>query len=143
VFKENPRVPFRVVTQCLQAHRAKDWTRLRDLFHPEGRIGVFAAGGAPVDVDTAIAAMQAAHDSLVYHADVESVRVLDEHGVVLNGHVQYRNENGRVVSEDRSWLYVVVDDKLFRSEVFETETDALQAYRELGITLGVDSSPGR
>jgi len=35
--------------------------------------------------------------------------------------------------------YVVVDDKLFRSEVFETEAAALEAYRSLGITLGTSS----
>ena len=134
-------VPFRVVTECLNAHRAKDWQRLRELFHPEARIGVFAGGGAPGNPEEAIAAMATAHETLVYQADIESVRVLDDHAVVLKGYVQYRAEDERITRADKVWLYVVVDDKLFRSQVFETEAAAVGAYRRLGINLGVLSSP--
>ena len=134
-------VPFGVVTECLNAHRAKDWQRLRELFHPEARIGVFAGGGAPRDPDDAIAAMEKAHETLVYQADIGSVRVLDDHAVVLKGYVQYRAKDERIIKTDKVWLYVVVDDKLFRSQVFETEAAALEAYRRLGIDLGVSSSP--
>ena len=134
-------VPFRVVTECLNAHRAKDWQRLRELFHPEARIGVFAGGGAPRDPDDAIAAMETAHETLVYQADIDSVRVLDDHAVVLKGYVQYRAKDERIIKTDKVWLYVVVDDKLFRSQVFETEAAALEAYRRLGIDLGVSSLP--
>ena len=126
-------MPFRVVTECLNAHRAKDWQRLRELFHPEARIGVFAGGGAPGNPEEAIAAMATAHETLVYQADIESVRVL--------GYVQYRAEDERITRADKVWLYVVVDDKLFRSQVFETEAAAVGAYRRLGINLGVLSSP--
>jgi hypothetical protein len=65
--------------------------------------------------------------------------VLDEHAVVLHGYVQHRSEQGRVVTVQKVWLYVVVDEKLFRSEVFDTEAAALEAYRSLGITLGTSS----
>jgi len=57
--------------------------------------------------------MAAAHESLVYHADIKSVRVLDEHAVVLHGYVQHRSEHGRIVTAQKVWLYVVVDDKPF------------------------------
>ena len=83
--------------------------------------------------------MEAARESLVYDADIESVRVLDEHAAVLTGHVQHRAD-GRIVQAERVWLYVVVDDKLFRSQVFETERAAIETYRLLGIDLGVASS---
>ena len=84
--------------------------------------------------------MEAARESLVYDADIESVRVLDEHAAVLKGRVQHRAEDGRIVQAERVWLYVVVDDKLFRSQVFETERAAIETYRRLGINLGVASS---
>ena len=132
-------MPLRVVTECLRAHRGQDWQQLREFLHPEARIGVFAGGGTPGNPEDAIAAMAAAHESLVYHADIKSVRVLDEHAVVLHGYVQHRSEHGRIVTAQKVWLYVVVDDKLFRSEVFETEAAALEAYRSLGITLGTSS----
>jgi hypothetical protein len=32
---------------------------------------------------------------------------------------------------------VVVDNLLYRSQVFRTEVEAQEAYRQLGITLGV------
>ena len=134
-------MPFSVITQCLRAHRAKDWQRLRELFHPQARIGVFANGGAPGDPEDAIAAMEAARESPVYGADIESVRVLDEHAAVLKGHVQHRAEDGRIVQAERAWLYVVVDDKLFRSQVFENERAAVEAYRLHGLDLGVASPP--
>ena len=49
--------------------------RLAELFHPEARIAVFAGGGLPRDPDDAIAAMATAHETLVYQADIDSVRV--------------------------------------------------------------------
>ena len=65
---------FAQPTSARAGGRAEDWKRLRELFHPEARIGVFAGGGA-------------------------------------------------------------------RSQVFETEATALEAYRRLGIDLGVFSWP--
>ena len=83
--------------------------------------------------------MATAHETLVYQADIKSVRVLDDHAVVLTGYVQYRAETERITRADKAWLYVVVDDRLFRSQVFETEAAAVGAYRRLGIDLGVSS----
>ncbi len=132
-------MPFKVISRCLQAHRAKDWQQLRTLLHPDARIGVFASGGKPADPEDAIAAMAAAHEDTSYHADVGSVRVLDEHAVLLTGRVEFRSEEGRWIRAKRVWLYVVVDDLLFRSQVFESETEAQGAYSRLGIDLGVPS----
>jgi hypothetical protein len=126
-----------VVNQCLQAHRAEDWQQLRKLLHPDARIGVFAAGGKPGDPEDAIAAMEAAHEDTSYHADVKSVRELDEHAVLLTGHVEFRSKEGKWNRADRVWLYVVVDNLLFRSQVFESETEAQETYARLGIDLGV------
>ena len=130
-------MPLRVVNECLQAHRSQDWKRLRELLHPDARIGVFAAGGKPVDPEVAIAAMQTAHQELTYFANVESARVLDNHAVLLSGHVQYTSEAGSVVRDRRVWLYVLLDNFLYRSQVFETEDDAFDTYERLGLTLGV------
>ena len=130
-------MPLRLVTDCLHAHRGKDWDRLRELFHPDALIGVFVAGGEPGCPEEAIAAMQAAHEDTTYHADVRSARELDEHAVVLTGHVQHRTPDGRLRAEDRAWLYVVVDKKLYRSQVFADEASAVDTYRRLGVDLGV------
>jgi len=130
-------VPLRTVTECLQAHRSENWDRLRELFHPDARIGVFAAGGSPDHPEVAIAAMQAAREDHSYHADVETARELDEHAVVLNGHVQHSTADGAIVVDERAWLYVVVDKRLYRSQVFRDEAAAVEAYRQLGLDLGV------
>jgi uncharacterized protein DUF4440 len=135
-------VPSRIVSQCLQAHRTKDWEQLRTLLHPDAQIGVFTAGGKPADPDAAIAAMEAAHEDVSYHADVQSIRILDEHAVLLTGRVEYRSAEGKWVKADRVWLYVVLDDLLYRSQVFESERQAQETYVRLGSSLGVPPSPG-
>jgi ketosteroid isomerase-like protein len=137
---ENRLLPERLlslVTECLQAHRSGDWNRLRELVHPEGRLGVFAAGGKPAEVETAIAAMQEAHADVSYAADVERTRTVDGHAVILEGFVSYRSD-GRFVTEEYAWLYVFRDGLLYRSEMFRSPDAALSAYRERGPTLGVD-----
>jgi hypothetical protein len=126
-----------LVTACLRAHRAQDWDHLRELVHADARVGVFAAGGKPVDVEAAIEAMRTAHSDVSYSADITSMRVLDEHAVILEGAVGFRSREGRFVQESHAWLYVFVDGLLYRSEMFATPVEAQAAYREHGIDLGV------
>jgi hypothetical protein len=130
-------MPLRVVTQVLQAHRVKDWQGLRELLHPDAQIGVVAAGGKPGDPERAIAAMQAAHEDGIYGPEIKSSRVLDEHAVLLSGHVEYRSEQEGGLKAHRVWLYVIIDNLLYRSQVFESEEEARDAYNRLGVTLGV------
>jgi hypothetical protein len=132
-------VPSRVVSQCLQAHRTRNWEQLRKLLHPDAQIGVFAAGGKPADPEAAIAAMEGAHEDTSYHADVAAVRTLDENAVLLTGRVEYRSTEGEWIRGERVWLYIVVDNLLYRSQVFETEAEAQETYARLGIDLGVPS----
>ena len=136
--RDNPDLPqslLILVTQLLGAHRTKDWDLLRTLIHPEGKIGVFATGGTPADPETAIAAMKAAHEEVSYMADVDRVRVLDDHAMIVQGAVEHRRD-GRFVREAHAWLYVFVDGLLYRSEMFDSEQEARQAYAERGIELG-------
>ena len=130
--------PLDVVRACLEAHRAEDWPKLRRLFHPQAKIGVFANGGYPDDPEKAITKMTAAHADALYHADVQSALELDEYAVLLSGSVRYPAEDGGFNHVQRSWLYVVVDGRLYRSQVFETSEEAKAAYVEHGRDLGVD-----
>ncbi len=130
-----PQRLLNLVTQLLGAHRTKDWDGLRELIDPNAKIGVYAAGGRPVDVETAIAAMRAIHDDVSYRADVNAARVLDDHAVILHGAVDHRR-NGRFVRESHVWLYVFVDGLLHRSEMFDSERLARLAYDEHGVDLG-------
>ena len=137
---QNAYVPeglLALVTACLRAHRAQDWDRLRELVHPDARVGVFAVGGKPVEVETAISAMEAAHADVSYSADVTSMRVLDEYAVILEGAVAFRSPEGRFVREPHAWLYVFVDGLLYRSEMFDSSNAAQAAYRKHGLDLGV------
>lgn len=134
---EGPVEPVAVVHACLAAHEAKDWDRLRRLFHPEARIGVFAGGGQPGDPEQAIADMQRSHEEdWVYQASVSNLRQLDEHAVLLHGRVRYSTTGGGFADVERFWLYVIRDGRLYRSAVFETAADALAAYESKGPTLG-------
>jgi hypothetical protein len=125
-----------LVTECLKAHREGDWDRLRELLHSDARIGVFAAGGKPVEVETAISAMRSADAQIFYKADVKATRALDDHAVVLEGAVDHALDGERVV-EPHAWLYVFVDGLLYRSEMFDSAEEAVTAYRERGRDLGV------
>jgi hypothetical protein len=126
--------PIEVVQACLDAPGATDWDRLRQLFHSEARIGVFAGGGRPEDPETAIAAMQAAHEDVVYQASVATIRQLDEHAVLLQGRVRYVTASGgSPTSGDSgstsSWTK-------YRSAVFRSGEEALVAYETQGLRLG-------
>jgi hypothetical protein len=137
---QNPRVPLSIVTQLLAAHRAQDWDRVRSLLHPRGRIGVFAAGGAPTDPEEAIAAMRAAHADLSYSADVSSAHEIDTNVVVLLGSVRHRDaDSGRYVESPRAWLYVIEDGLLYRSQMFASEREARETYAAHGRELGIPS----
>ena len=124
-----------LVTQLIGAHRRKDWDGLRRLIAPDAKIGVFAAGGKPVDVETAIAAMRSVHEDVSYRADISAALVIDGHAVILHGSVE-RSHEGRFVREPYVWLYVFVDGLLHRSEMFGSEREARRAYAERGIDLG-------
>jgi hypothetical protein len=109
---------------------------LRTLFHPDARIGTFAGGGRPEDPDRAIARLREAHDDFLYQADVSNLSELDMQAVVLEGRVQYRNDQGWADSE-RTWLYVVREGLLYRSAVYRSAHHAQLEYETLGPTLGV------
>lgn len=130
--------PLQVVRACLEAHRAEDWPELRRLFHPRAKIGVFAGGGSPDDPEKAIAALAAAHADELYHADVQHARELDDCAILLSGSVRHRAEGGGFNHVQRAWLYVVVDGRLYRSQVFPTSDDAEAAYAAHGRDLGVE-----
>ena len=132
--------PRAIVRRCLGAHRAQDWDELRSLFHPKAKIGTFAGGGAPSDPEQAIADMKAAHADVLYRADVQRARELDHHAVILDGRVRYRlNDNKGFIDAERSWLYIVLDGRLYRSQMFLTSPQAEHAYTIHGLDLGVES----
>ena len=127
--------PLEVVHACVAAHRAQRWERLRELFHPEARIGTFAGGGRPDDPDKAIADMQRAHLDRVYQASVTASYAIDDHAAILEGRVRHRVGAG-ISDVERCWLYVIVDGLLFRSAVFKSRREAHGAYETHGLTLG-------
>ena len=82
--------------------------------------------------------MTAAHGDALYHADVQSASELDEYAVLLKGSVRYPSEDGGFNHVQRSWLYVVVDGRLYRSQMFATSEEAKAAYAAHGRDLGVE-----
>ena len=83
--------------------------------------------------------MEAAQEDTSYHADVATVRTLDENAVLITSRVEYRSTEGEWIRAERVWLYIVVDNLLYRSRVFEAEAEAQETYARLGIDLGVPS----
>ena len=128
--------PLQVVRACLAAHREQDWDRLRELFHPEAQIATFAGGGMPGDPERAISDIQGAHRDTYYTAVVEETVELDECAAILEGRVRYRAEDGGFSDVERTWLYVVRDGLLYRSQVFKSPLEARTAYFALGRDLG-------
>lgn len=78
--------------------------------------------------------MRAVHDDVSYRADVNATRALDDHAVILRGAVEQRRD-GRFVHESHAWLYVFRDGLLYRSQMFDSEQEARQAYAERGLDL--------
>ncbi|HET8968083.1 MAG TPA: hypothetical protein VFN06_01490 [Gaiellaceae bacterium] len=84
--------------------------------------------------------MAAAHADALYHADVQNAFELDEYAVLLRGSVRFPAEGGGFSHVQRSWLYVVLDGHLYRSQMFETSDEAKAAYAAHGRDLGVASA---
>jgi hypothetical protein len=130
------RTPTEVARACLAAHRAQDWETLRTLCHPNARIGVFAGGGRPQEVEDAIAVLREAHSDHLYEARAEEMVKLDDQAVVLEGSVRFRDRYGWAQVE-RSWLYVVREGLLYRSAVCRSRDEARRKYDALDPTLGL------
>jgi hypothetical protein len=81
--------------------------------------------------------MQSVHEDVVYQASVSTIRQLDEQAMLLRGRVRYLTDSGGISDVERYWLYVIRGGRLYRSAVFKTAADAIDAYARRGPTLGV------
>ena len=124
-----------VIRALLAAHRSADWDGVRELLHPEARIGVFATGGRPADPEEALRAMREAHSVTTYTAYVQDIEQLDEDAFLLFGRVRYPHESGGFADVERVWVYVIRDGLLYRSAMF---TNELQARQTHAVNPGLD-----
>jgi hypothetical protein len=135
--RNTDRSPLEVTRALLTGHREQDWDALRNLFHPEVKVGTFAGGGAPEDPERAIEAMQRAHEDSVYTATADRISLIENDVVLLEGRVRYRVNGGGLAFVERCWLYVIVDGLLYRSAMYKSAHEARLKYETHGRTLGV------
>jgi hypothetical protein len=117
--------------------RARDWGAMAALYHPAARIVTVTGGPDPLPADELIAELErASHDTWYTVTSWKTVAV-DEHAVIVSGRMRRSVPRGGFEDAAHVWLLTVSDDLIYRQGVYGTEQEAADAYRQLGISLGI------
>lgn len=65
---------------------------------------------------------------------------LDEHAAIVTGRMRRRMQEGGFQDANHVWLLTVRDGLIYRQGVYHTPAEAADAYRRLGVTLGITSA---
>lgn len=131
-----PARPSDLAESLRAALEEQDWTRLRSLYHPDARIATVLSRGRPLGADESVGAIRAAVEAGTYASDWMHMEDLDEHAVLTIGGVRTSPDEGRVVRQT-CWVSTFRDGLVYRTVAFASVPEALRAYRDLGVELGI------
>jgi hypothetical protein len=117
--------------------RHRDWSAMRALYHPDALILTVTGGPEPLPADDVIAELERASQDVWYSVRGMDPVPLDEVAVVVTGRMRRRMETGGFEDAGHVWLLTVRDGLIFRQGVYSTPEEATDAYRRLGVTLGL------
>ena len=120
------------------AFTARDWSAMRRLYHPDALIFTVTGGPNPFPADSVIAELERASNDAIYKVTAAPPRSLDEHAAVITGSVRWRTPSGAFEDASHTWLITVKDELVYRQAIYATPADAIAAYAELGLNLGVE-----
>jgi ketosteroid isomerase-like protein len=134
-----------VVAKLQRAYRSRagDWSALRALYHPDARLAMVAGGPGPVSADDLITQLQQAAEDTWYSVTTTKTVVVDEHAVLFTGRMRRSVPGGGFEDASHVWLLTIRDGLIYRQGVYASADEAVAAYRELGVSLGMsgDSAP--
>jgi hypothetical protein len=124
------------------ATRARDWSAMRALYHPDALVFTVTGGPDPLPADEVIAELERASKDVWYSVTGSQPVALDEQAVIVTGRMRRRMPQGGFEDAGHVWLLTVRDSLIYRQGVYRTPEEAADAYRRLGVGLGINGSGG-
>jgi hypothetical protein len=121
--------------------RSRDWDAMAALYHPQALIVTVTGGPDPLPADELIAELQRASADTWYAVKSWKTYAIDEHAVIVSGRMRRSVPRGGFEDAAHVWLLTVRDDLIYRQGVYGTEEEAVDAYRRLGVDLGITATP--
>jgi hypothetical protein len=122
-----------------EAFESRNWQELRGLYHDQALLRIQSGHGEIVGPDGLIAALKPLDASSFDIGDV-TYHAIDDSAVLASGRLRYRLESGGFADSARTWIVTFKDDLVWRTDYFHSEPDAVHAYEEHGIDLGIDAT---
>ena len=123
--------------------RARDWAAMAALYHPHALIVTVTGGPDPLPADKLIAELQRASEDTWYTVTSWKTVGVDEHAVIVSGRMRRSVPRGGFEDAAHVWLLTVSDDLIYRQGVYGSEEEAADAYRRLGVSLGIPAAPAK
>jgi hypothetical protein len=128
-----------VIAELSRTFAARNWRAMEALYHPDALILTVTGGPEPLRAGEVIAELERASDDIWYSVSAEAPVVLDEHAVVVVGRMRRTVQRRGFEDASHVWLLTVVDGLIYRQGVFLRPEEAVDAYRSLGVSLGLTS----
>jgi hypothetical protein len=126
-----------LLDELTAAFTARDWARLRRLYHPQARLATIASSGAYLNREQTIEVLQQASATPGYAAAISAAQPLDQHAALLAARLRQPDTTSTIPQTTRIWLHTTRDGLLYRTAVYPNPLQAQNAYREHGATLGI------
>ena len=131
----------RLISRLDAAFAARDWSAMQGLYHPDALVFTVTGGPKPFPADTVIAELERASSDAAYKVSAGPPQSLDDYAAIITGSVRWRTPSGAFEDASHTWLITVKDDLVYRQAIYSTAADAIAAYAELGLNLGVGPTP--
>jgi hypothetical protein len=118
----------------------RDWRAMRALYHPDALILTVTGGPDPLPADAVVDELERAAQDVLYSVKGSEPVALDEHAAMVSGRMRRRMPDGGFQDASHVWLLTVRDDLIYRQGVYHHPEEAADAYRRLGVTLGITSA---
>jgi hypothetical protein len=125
----------------LLGKRTPDLAALRELYHPDARLCTVLGGKGDLSPDDAIAALQRAAESNWYSLTIQPPVAIDEFGAILEGRLRRSVAAGAFADNGYAWAVTDYDGLIYRQAFYSTAAQASDAYRQLGVHLGILTTP--
>jgi hypothetical protein len=132
------RTPSQAVVGLIDAYADRDWSRLKDIYHPHALMTTHAGGMEPRTPAEMVAAIREASAG-IFQFKVTSLIDLDERTCLASGRIRHRVAEGGFADHESHWLYVFKGGRLWRSSVYPSSRAARAAYAEHGHSLGIEA----
>lgn len=129
-----------VIANLSRIFASGDWRALRTLYHPDALVLTVTGGPNPLTADAVVAELERASKDAVYFVQGSEPTALDEHAALVSGRLRWRLPQGGFEEAGHVWLLTVRDGLIYRQGVYGDIAAAVDAYKRLGLTLGLSVS---